>query len=141
MTRYLITLTDSRKRAAGGNDDRPEPMTRDAEQPGDDRTAPFAAEDLARVLSWRTPLKRVLLLSQSLLWRKVPAELWAADLAALGLPAAFPCPAFEDMTRADRNAYLADALGVPRNTIHVRMSRWEHHLFDLRFVRDLAAGM
>ena len=141
MTRYLITLLDARKRAAGGNDDRPEPMTWDDEQPGDDRTAPFAAEDVARLVSWKTPLKRVLLLSESLLWRKVPAAMWVADLAALGLPDAFPCPEFEEMTRAERNAYLADALRVPRNTIHVRMSRWEHHLFDLKFVRDLAAGM
>lgn len=141
MTRYLITLNDARKRAAGGSDDRPERI--DARPPAerDEPPTPFSADDLDRIRKWRSPLKRVLLLSQSLLWRKYPADLWAADLAALGLSAPFPSADFEDMTRAERNAYLAERLGVPRNTIHVRMGRWERLLHDLQFVRDLSRGM
>jgi hypothetical protein len=140
MTRHLITITNARKWATGGHDDRPERVdTRvvvEAEE-----LAPFSPEDLNRIHKWKSPLKRVLLLSQSLLWRKLPAELWTADLAALGLSAPFPAPEFEDMTRADRNAYLAEMLGVPRNTIHVRMGRWERLLHDLQFVRDLSCGV
>lgn len=140
MARHLITLVVARGRAAGGDDAHPEPPDQRPDAGGGEAlTALFAPEDLDRIARWRTPLKRVLLLAQGLLWRKYPADRWAADLAALALPDPFPCPEFEDMTRAERNAYLAGVLGVPRNTIHVRMSRWEHHLHELRFVRDLAA--
>lgn len=141
MSRHLITLVRSRGRAAGGGD-LPEPTSAGpVDGAGDDSlTAPFSREDLDRIRRWGTPLKRVLLLAQGLVWRKYPPGLWAADVAALGLSGPFPCPGFEDLSRAERNAYLAGVLGVPRNTIHVRMKRWERHLRELKFARDLAAG-
>lgn len=141
MSRSHCSLVKSRGRAVGG--DYPERIDACADEAdGDDRTAPFTPDDLARIRRWKSPLKRVLLLTQSLLWRKYPAELWRADLAALGLPPdLFPCPEFEDMTRAERNAYLARVLGVPRNTIHVRMNRWAHQLHELRFVLALAGRL
>jgi DNA-directed RNA polymerase specialized sigma24 family protein len=140
MSRHLITLVKSRGRSTGGDDAHPERIdyrdTAPDTQDDDDRTAPFSAEDMVRIAKWGS-LKRVLLLSRSLLWRKVPPELWAAALDELGLPAAFPGYDFEDLTMAERNSFLADMLGVPRNTIHVRVGRWEQALFDLKFVRDL----
>jgi DNA-directed RNA polymerase specialized sigma24 family protein len=140
MTRHLITLLQSRDRAAGGEETRLEPAdTRQAPEVEDPRAVPFTRPDLDRIRKW-SPLKRVLLLTRSLLWAKLPAGLWAASLAAVGLPASFPGPAFEDMSVVERNEYLARALRVRRNTVHVRMGRWRGHLLDLRFVRELSAG-
>lgn len=140
MTRRLITLVNSRDRATGGDDSPEAADPRGHSSAGDDaRTAPFSAEDRIRIARWTSPLKRVLLLAHGLLWQKLPASDWSADLAALGLPDPFPCAEFEDMIRAERNAYLAESLGVPRNTIHVRLARWQRYLLDLKFVRDLAA--
>lgn len=145
MSRRLITLRNARDRAAGGEDAYPEAVdqrgTPNVAIAGedDDRTTPFTAKDLTRINQWKSPVKQVLLLTQSLLWRKLPAETWSKMLAALGLADPFPCLEFEDMTTAERNAYLAEALGVERNTIHVRMIRWSRQLHELAFVRDLAA--
>ncbi len=139
MERKFITLVKSRGRAIGGDDPHPEREdTRTPASESEDRTSPFNAADLKSILKWR-PIKRVLLLSRSLLWRKLPAKLWSDSLKAAGLPDPFPCSDFEDMSLPEQNSYLADAFGLKLNTIHVSMDRWHKHLLALQFVRDLAA--
>jgi DNA-directed RNA polymerase specialized sigma24 family protein len=138
MTRHLITLLRSRGRAAGGEDAHPERLDPHTDATADDTcTTAFSAADLARIEKWN-PRKRAILLARSLLWTKLPAALWVRTLTAAGLPATFPGAEFEEMNAADRNLYLAEVFGVPRNTIHVRVKRWLHHLLELRFVRELA---
>jgi DNA-directed RNA polymerase specialized sigma24 family protein len=140
MTRQLITLLKSKKRAAGGDDNHPERVDTQSSSDNTDSgytTRPFPAEDLKRILKW-SPLKSAFLLARSLTWRKLPSELWSELVETAGLPNPFPCPEYEDMNIAERNTYLAKAFGVPRNTIHVRWKRWSAQLLALRFVRELA---
>jgi DNA-directed RNA polymerase specialized sigma24 family protein len=137
MKRHLITIKQSRGRAAGGEESYPERADAHREAVADDTlTAAFPAADLARIRKW-SPRKRAMLLARSLLWGKLPAAMWAETLAALGLPATFPGAEFEGMSVAERNSYLAETFGVPRNTIHVQMNRWLRHLLELQFVREL----
>jgi DNA-directed RNA polymerase specialized sigma24 family protein len=140
MTRQLITLLKSKKRAAGGDEHHPERVDTthcSCNTDNADITRPFPAEDLKRILKW-SPLKRAFLLARSLTWRKLSAEMWAAFVEAAGLAEPFPSSEYEDMNLAERNSYLAEAFNVPRNTIHVRWKRWSSQFLTLRFVRELA---
>ena len=136
MTRQLITLRQSRGRAAGGEENHPERVDTHTDTSADDMfTAPFPAGDLARIMKWSAQ-QIIVLLSRSLLWRKLPVEMWAAALAEVGLPASFPGPLFEVTSIAEQNLFLASVCGGPRNTVHVQMKRWRRQLLDLQFVRE-----
>jgi DNA-directed RNA polymerase specialized sigma24 family protein len=141
MTRRLITLLGSNGRATGGEERHTErPDYRAPEGQGDDgpdpRTTPFPDDDFARIRKWH-PVKRVLLLARALLWRKLPDKVWADTLVAAKVSQNFPFDELDEMTVAERNAALAKAFRVERNTIHVRWKRWAGHLQALTFVQNL----
>lgn len=141
MTHRLITLLGSNGRAAGGEEKHtervdyrsPEAATDDCPDP---RTTPFPDDDFARIMKWH-PVKRVLLLARSLLWRKLSDEVWTDTLVAAKVSKNFPFDGLDDLTVAERNAALAKAFRVERNTIHVRWKRWAGQLQSLTFVKSL----
>jgi DNA-directed RNA polymerase specialized sigma24 family protein len=108
-----------------------------------ERREPFAAGDLEELSTWPLP-QRLGLLCLSGLWEKVPTAPWLSWVqeykerhdAGLALP--FP-PALlqgaEDV--ASRNAILAGALGVRRNTLSVWLHRYKDRLANLACVRAL----
>lgn len=135
-----------RDRAAGGEDDVRLQLTearRTVDAFDDVMTVRLCKEDQKQVMGWKggkkgkKQTKRVLLLTITLLWKKLPNTLWCADLKALGLPRSFPGKGFENLHRAEQIALLADAFGVKQNTIYVQLARWMKSVFLLRFVREL----
>lgn len=141
MTHRLITLLNSNGWAAGGEEKHTERVDYRSPEGATDagcdpRTTPFPDDDLARIMKW-SPVKRVLLMARSLLWRKLSESVWLKTLVAAKVSKNFPFDELDDMTVAERNVALAKAFRVERNTIHVRWKRWAGHLQALTFVQNL----
>jgi hypothetical protein len=111
-----------------------------------DRGGPFSAADLQTLGGW--PLRhRVILLCLTGLWAKVPSPTWHEWVdehrQAHGVPAegTFPAPELLDCAEiAQRNAVLAEALNLRRNTLSAWLHRGKPRLLALRYVRDLLAA-
>jgi len=73
----------------------------------------------------------------TLLWQKVPAEMWADSLDEKRTPQPFLPPGYELLEPSDRNVVLANGLMIPINTLHQRWKRWRPLLLELRFVQEL----
>lgn len=125
---------------------RTEPVLRSAVERALDAQEDFGPEDLRQIADW-TPRERLVLLSLSGLWRKVPHPEWARWIAehraCFGLPdpVSFPPDALSDCdTLRKRNEVLAGALRLKRNTLSVLLYRGKERLRALRYVRDRLDG-
>jgi RNA polymerase sigma factor (sigma-70 family) len=112
-----------------------------------DHPAGLPQSDLATIRTWPLP-QRLLVLTLSGLWEKVPAEEWEAWLEEYraarynDLPKPFPPVGLRDCdTIAERNAVLAAAMRAPRNTLSVWLFRYKQRLRDLQYVRGLLDGV
>jgi hypothetical protein len=99
--------------------------------------------DLNSVEGW--PLaQRLVLLSLTALWTKVPRETWSAWVADYrarpdcSLSDPFPPDRLQDCeSAAERNEVLAEATGLPRNRLAVWLFRYKPRLRNLRYIRAL----
>jgi DNA-directed RNA polymerase specialized sigma24 family protein len=142
MSRRYITLKRSRDQGVGGDNPHPEHAVIHVIEivEDDPRTTPFPDADLKRIRKWSAK-KRAFLLTRSLLWGKLPDELRTKWMKAGGVPDSFPFAEFEDMSLAERNAFLARTFRIRLNSVHVRVRRWQKHLDELEFVRQLRSRM
>jgi RNA polymerase sigma factor (sigma-70 family) len=107
------------------------------------RQSSLGAADLVALRAW--PLRqRLMLLSLTGLWEKVPREEWEAWAGEYrteqgdSLPDPFPPAELEECADlAQRNAVLSGALGVSRNTLSVWLYRCKRRLLELNYVPAL----
>jgi RNA polymerase sigma factor (sigma-70 family) len=105
-----------------------------------ERLEPFGPADLARVGRWE-PADRVMLLSLSGLWPKVPGDTWRQWLAECGVGAPFPPAGFvETDSKSERYRVLCDALGLTRQALAQRVRRKKSLLEELDEVKWLRGG-
>jgi DNA-directed RNA polymerase specialized sigma24 family protein len=102
-----------------------------------DRQAPFSPRDLARIGAWK-PQQRLVLLCLSLLWRKVPPDVWRQWADQCGLGPGFPPPEFEDhLGPHERTTALAGLMGLQRNTLYKIWTRNRGELGALDYLKAL----
>jgi hypothetical protein len=135
---------DDRRQARERHDREPEvtdAAVRNAIEQAIDATEAFVADDVAIIAGW-PHRDRLVLLCLAGLWHKVPAREWTTWVTEhrdrYGTPDdPFPpemLAACEQL--AARNAVLAVALNVKRNTLSVLLYRGKYRLAELRYVRD-----
>lgn len=143
--RWLETVKrDERRQSREWNTGEPivsDAAIRNAIEKSIDAMGQFVAADLATIGSW-PHRDRLVLLSLAGLWQKVPGRQWNIWVYEhrdrYGTPDdPFPPEALAACEQlAERNAVLAVALNLKRNTLSVLLYRGKHRFMELQYVRD-----
>lgn len=97
---------------------------------------PFSAKDLEKIGAWR-PLDRIRLLSVARLWRKVPADTWAAWCSEVDLLLEFAPLHQEEQPLEHWLASVADAMQESRAAFRQHWYRKRKLLEELDYVREI----